>query len=149
MWRTAMVIQELEGEIETRERLYGYLEKLRDGIERRGHLDLLRDGLDRTIRGDAPPRMPGLRRRDGLRLREGIDRQLRALEDAIGDLEREIECAHNAHWGPLFRTDHELSHFAGQVREFACIYTSRVSNFLHYPAGKYFQVNPEVMPHER
>ena len=149
MWRTAMVIQELEGEIETRERLAVYLQKLRDGVERRGHLDLLRDGLDRTIRGDAPPRMPGLPRREAIRLREGIDGQMRVLEDAIGHLEHQIERAHNPHWGPLFRTDHEPSHFAAQVREFACIYTSRVSNFLHYPTAKYFQVFPEVMPHER
>lgn len=149
LWRTAMVIQELEHEIETRERLASYLDKLRAGVERRGHLDLLRDGLDRTIRGDAPPRMHGLRRREAMDLREGIDRQMCALEEAIRGLEEGIERAHNPHWGPLFRTDHEPSHFAAQVREFACIYTSRVSNFLHYPAEKYFHVYPEVMPHER
>ncbi len=149
MWRTAMVIQELEREIETRERLASYLDKLRAGIERRGHLDVIRDGLDRTIRGDAPPQMHGLGRREAIRLREGIDRQMRALEEAIRGLEEGIERAHNPHWGPLFRTDHEPSHFAAQVKEFACIYTSRVSNFLHYPAAKYFHVYPEVMPHER
>jgi 5'-nucleotidase len=149
LWRTAMVIQELEPEIETRERLAVYLEKIRKGIERREHLDLLRDGLDRTMRGDAPPRMSGLGRREAGRLRQGIDLQMAALEGAISRLEQEIERAHNPLWGPVFRTDHEPSHFAAQVREFACIYTSRVSNFLHYPASKYFQVYPEVMPHER
>ena len=149
MWRTAMVIQELEEEIETRERLASYLDKLKAGIDRRIHLDLLRDGLDRTIRGDAPPGMHGLRRGEAVRLREGIDHQMHALEGAIRGLEEGIERAHNPHWGPLFRTDHEPSHFAAQVREFACIYTGRVSNFLHYPAAKYFQVDPEVMPHER
>ncbi len=91
MWRTAMIVQELEGEIETRERLAGPLERLREEIQRREHLDLLRDGLDRTIRGDAPPGLHGLRRSEAVRLREGIDRQMRALEDAIGRLESGIE----------------------------------------------------------
>jgi len=33
--------------------------------------------------------------------------------------------------------------------EFACIYTSRVSNFLGYPADKFFSRPLEVLPHER
>jgi 5'-nucleotidase len=144
-----MIVQELEGEIETRERLAGPLERLREEIQRREHLDLLRDGLDRTIRGDAPPGLHGLGRSEAIRLREGIDRQMRALEEAVRKLESGIETAHNPHWGQIFRTDHEPSHFAAQVSEFACIYTCRVSNFLHYPLAKYFQVYPEVMPHER
>jgi hypothetical protein len=33
--------------------------------------------------------------------------------------------------------------------EFACIYTSRVSNFLNYPTDKFFARPVEVLPHER
>jgi len=34
------------------------------------------------------------------------------------------------------------------VEEFACIYTTRVSNFLNYPMDKYFVTTHVYMPHE-
>jgi hypothetical protein len=70
------------------------------------------------------------------------------LDTRIAALEEQCESKHNPNWGPLFRTARELSHFANQVRGFACIYTGRVSNFLRYPMNKYFQVHPERMSHE-
>jgi len=34
------------------------------------------------------------------------------------------------------------------VKDFACIYTSAVSNFLAYPGDMYFRSTREIMPHE-
>jgi hypothetical protein len=48
----------------------------------------------------------------------------------------------------LFREATELSRFGHQVKDFACIYTSRVSNFLNYPVNTYFRAPGDRLPHE-
>ena len=51
---------------------------------------------------------------------------------AIG--QAELDAAFNPHWGPLFREGREISKFGEQVEAYACVYTSRVSNFrFHSP----------------
>ena len=60
-----------------------------------------------------------------------------------------LRAAFNPHWESLFREGRAASRFGRQITEFACIYTSRVSNFLHYPADKFFARPVEVLPHER
>jgi hypothetical protein len=74
--------------------------------------------------------------------------QIRELRRALGEFEAQIEQTFNPYWGPIFRAGRETSHFANQVREFACIYTTGVSNFLNYPLDKYFVTTHEFMPHE-
>jgi hypothetical protein len=54
-----------------------------------------------------------------------------------------------AHWESLFREGRAARRFGRQITEFACIYTSRVSKFLGYPADKFFSRPLEVLPHER
>jgi len=74
--------------------------------------------------------------------------QLRGLEREAGAREAEVEAMFNPYWGPIFRAAREISHFGNQVQDFACIYTSRVSNFLHYPMDKYFLTPHAPLPHE-
>lgn len=38
--------------------------------------------------------------------------------------------------------------FGHQLKDFACVYTSDVENFLHYPWNYYFQSPVSVMPHD-
>jgi hypothetical protein len=63
-------------------------------------------------------------------------------EDAIDD-------AFNPHWGPIFREGYEVSKFGEQVEAYACVYTSRVSNFRFYSPMQYFRGPRDRMPHER
>ena len=35
------------------------------------------------------------------------------------------------------------------MEQYACLYTSRVSNFLHYSPMQYFRSPRDLMPHER
>ena len=59
-----------------------------------------------------------------------------------------IDRAYNARWGSLFREGNESSRFGHQLKDFACLYTSRVSNFLHYPGNYYYQSPVGYMPHD-
>ena len=146
-WRTAMVVQELEREIATLERCCESLAEVRRLVDRREELEFISDFLDRAPEGHAV--LPqGLTRRQARSASGAITQEIDRLDARVAGLEDQCEREHNPHWGPLFRTGRELSHFAAQVRGFACIYTSRVSNFLRYPMDRYFQVHPDRMPHE-
>jgi len=149
LWRTAMVVQELEKEVETVESLAGSLATLRRCLNRRSRLGRVHDHLELAANGKLAGVKSPLNRTQAKQRLASIDQRVDDLERKMCQLETVCDAQHNMHWGPIFRTAHEPSYFAAQVREFACIYTSRVSNFLYYPVDKYFQVRPEVMPHER
>jgi HAD superfamily 5'-nucleotidase-like hydrolase len=86
------------------------------------------------------------------RTKLSVDRLRRALRDTVGetqDLEGEIDKAFNPYWGLLFKEGNENSRFGEQVADYACVYTSRVSNFLSYSPLQYFRAPRDVMPHER
>ena len=51
--------------------------------------------------------------------------------------------------GLTFKEGNENSRFAEQVEDYACIYTSRVSNFVNYSPMQYFRSLRAAMPHER
>jgi HAD superfamily 5'-nucleotidase-like hydrolase len=156
-WRTAMIIQELADELRhhaaARPR-WREIEALERRIDRvaawRDFLERARDG---EISGAA---VSGYLRERGLRggvrqIRTQLDRvgdQLRTLEREAGAREAEVEAMFNPYWGPIFRAAREISHFGNQVEDFACIYTSRVSNFLNYPMDKYFVTPHAPLPHE-
>jgi hypothetical protein len=66
----------------------------------------------------------------------------------IKNAEEQAYLRFNDYWGSLCKVDNEISLFAAQIRDYACIYTSRVSNFLHYSPDRYFRSPMEFMPHE-
>ncbi|MBI4180020.1 HAD-IG family 5'-nucleotidase [bacterium] len=91
-----------------------------------------------------------------------LDRHTRSLTARIAALERNLSNVlgkinvkdrglfrrYNKFWGSEFSAGNEISRFAGQIADFACIYTGKVSNLLAYSPNKYFQKKRIVMPHE-
>src|SRR5690606_34865117 len=77
----------------------------------------------------------------------------RADEQATrGPLERrsqEVDEACNPFWGSSSAERHDTSRFGSQVEYYACIYTSRVSNFRYVSPSKYFISPHGSMPHWR
>ncbi len=63
---------------------------------------------------------------------ERIRGQLRTLDSETGKLEREIARRFHPYWGSLLKEANETSSFGDQVEEYACLYTSKVSNLLAY-----------------
>jgi len=51
-------------------------------------------------------------------------------------------------WGELLKTGYSRSMYSGQIERFACLYTSHVTNMLHYPPSKSFKARTEKMAHE-
>jgi len=79
---------------------------------------------------------------------ERIRGQLRAVDAEASKLEREIDRRFHPYWGSLLKESSETSSFGDQVEEYACIYTSRVSNLLSYSPLQYFRSPRDLLPHE-
>ncbi|MFN8179171.1 MAG: HAD-IG family 5'-nucleotidase [bacterium] len=159
-WRTAMIIPELEQEILVSERIRPSLDELDEAVTARERVILDEQScrtqverLSALLEGSAQSapeaRQEVVRKlaRMGERLAflEGERARLHAL---VARLDDECNAAYHRHWGPLFREGNEISRFGHQVKDFACIYTTRVSNLLHYPPNTYFRSPRERMPHE-
>ena len=160
LWRTCMVVQELEDEI-------NYTDSRQEEISRLSEIELLRARLDDEInhrkaqlnllerRLDkedlSPPTRASLeeeRRRAKLEL-DKLRRSLRQAVEIADTLERDVEEGFNPFWGLLFKEGNENSRFGEQVEQYACLYTSRVSNFLHYSPMQYYRSPRDLMPHEQ
>ena len=156
-WRTAMVVQELDAENRTSERLEEQIRDLELLDRRRRNLDSEIDyqvtmlkQLDRIIEeSDANLReqLDEVKRQAKTTL-DSLRTRSRTIEEEVNALEASIDRAYNPYWGAAFREGHENSRFGAQVAEYADLYTGRVSNFLSYSPLRYFRAGRVKMPHE-
>ncbi len=158
-WRTAMILHELEDEIAARQRAKRQIERARNAERSLDRLlsdrDLLEIELAEHDRRRSDPAVPPAER---AKLRETfahMKRGLREMERRIERAEKRMESSweaaesiYNANWGPIFKNGNTQSRFGAQLTRFACIYTSRASNFFRYPVRKFFKPPNENMPHE-
>ena len=160
-WRTAMLVPELERELQN-------LAQLAPEFERLAELETRRSQLDREIhrqstligsmndfRGDRHGEFSAEERRafkHALRVAhqdlEDVEGALHECLAEIHSLDTRIERAFNPNWGMLLKSRHEHSLFGGQVEDYACLYTSRVANFCAYSPFQYFRTPRDLMPHE-
>jgi 5'-nucleotidase len=154
-WRTAMILQELEHEVTTHDRLrpeVGRLDRLDAELN---HLDSELNERQAALRalqkssGETPDPSATAGRRVIKEAIERLRRELRAAAAQHRVLEETIDDGFNPYWGPMFREGYEVSKFGEQVEAYACVYTSRVSNFRFYSPMQYFRGPRDRMPHER
>jgi HAD superfamily 5'-nucleotidase-like hydrolase len=159
-WRTAMIVPELEREIEVTDRIALKLAELDEAVDTRNRVHLEEqvtktecERLALLLNGTGDSAEEARREvRRKLQLTEerlaAVRREKELQHQRIVALDGESSAAYNRYWGMLFREGHELTRFAHQIKDFACIYTSRVSNFLNYPMNTYFHAPVERLPHE-
>ena len=160
-WRTAMIMQELETEVtayesrkddfETTEKLEEEREKYEDDLRfYQGRFKDLSRHIDHaTAKPNGTP-VAELEAERG-RVKRALERvrgRLRQLESEITLIDRRIDQRFHPFWGSLLKEGNEQSSFGAQVEEYACLYTSRVSNFLAYSPQQYFRSPRDVMAHE-
>jgi HAD superfamily 5'-nucleotidase-like hydrolase len=163
VWRTAMIIQELEQELVLIDRYKDQLTRI-DQLERQcSRLDseilyqqLLLRSLQKLGEGGAEPQealaqsmeVVEAARRVAKRRLDELRATMKTTGEELERLEREVDHAFNPYWGAIFREGTENSRFGEQVEDYACMYTSRVSNFLAYSPLRYFRSPRDHMPHE-
>jgi HAD superfamily 5'-nucleotidase-like hydrolase len=159
-WRTAMVIEELEQEIEREQEVAARYRDLDELVANRarvmaqiGRVQRRLSVLRREGRNGAPGTAPAADRVvDPLQELEQrvqrLEEQSARLAAAVRERREQIESCFNPNWGKLCKCGEINSRFGDQVKDFACIYTSAVRNFLTYPPSTYFRSPRELMPHE-
>ncbi|HEX3904782.1 MAG TPA: HAD-IG family 5'-nucleotidase [Polyangia bacterium] len=154
-WRTAMILQELEHEVTTHNRLRPDLARLDRLDGELNHLDSELNERQAALRalqksaGEVPDAAAAAGKRAIKDAIERLRRELRETATQHRVLEETIDDGFNPYWGPMFREGYEISKFGEQVEAYACVYTSRVSNFRLYSPMQYFRGPRDRMPHER
>jgi hypothetical protein len=155
-WRTAMVVEELAQELDISRRLKPQLDELnhwkglRNVLESDiSVLELQQRRLERKLENGNGNLEKTKRQHEGvLRKRKEAERELKQVKRVTADLGEQINKTYNRYWGPVFREGQETSRFGHQVKDFACLYMTSVTNLIHYTASHYFRSAVERMPHE-
>jgi len=146
-WRTALILRELESEIEAADRFADDEARLTELMDRKtdleralaaSRLDQLRErsGRGEPIGGSPEERIAELRA------------ALAAIDEQIGPLAQASGRQRNEAWGPLMRSGNDKSLFARQVERYADVYTSRVSNFLEATPYAFLRAARGSLPHD-
>ena len=153
-WRTALIVRELEeelersaGQIDDIQRLTALRYRLADlGYQ----MDRLHDVLELYHRME----------KEGVDIAAGTLEQLREvfqrmrgrhrnLLRRVGRLSDRVSERYNPNWGAFFHQGSSKTLFSRQVDSYACLYTSRVSNFGFYGTNHYYRVVEDPMLHDR
>jgi hypothetical protein len=157
-----MIIQEMEAEVVAHDacapdlRRNDELEEMRAKLEDELRYNQARyKDLSRQIEAHAAKGENGMTlahlSAERARAKRGVERVrglLREVEKESILLIDRIDKRFHPYWGSLLKEMSEKSSFGDQVEAYACLYTSRVSNFLAYSPLQYFRSPRDLMPHE-
>lgn len=160
-WRTVLVVEELESELRKTAELREKHQRLRRLANRFDKLHyemhMYSSQLD-TLKGLSSAQV-SFNENEARALTKTLSeletnlvlcqKDMERTELKILRLRKDISEYYHPIWGPLFHDDDEMSRFADQVRDYASLYTSRVSNFFFYPTDRYYKSLRDIMPHDR
>ena len=148
-WRTALILRELEEEIDAIEGFQPQQQALsrlmheKEDLE--GQYSALRLEKLRNIEGYGPQTDQAP---------QSLDTQMQSIRQQIVELDQQITPyaveagrLNNPNWGLLMRAGNDKSLFAKQVERSADLYTARVSNFAHYTPFVYLRSYRGQLPH--
>ncbi|PKN58648.1 MAG: HAD family hydrolase [Deltaproteobacteria bacterium HGW-Deltaproteobacteria-14] len=148
-WRTALVLRELEREIEAAHDFHADEVELGARMAEKSTLEQQLAQL-RLLRQRRKHRRPG-----AVDAPQGqIDAEHERIKQALAQLDTEIApLAERAsrvqgRWGPVMRAGIDKSHMARQIERYADVYTSRVSNFLFATPHVYLRPPKSSLPHD-
>ncbi len=160
-WRTMLILEELESELEKIEGLKDALDEIKKQLLFREAIDeelhLLRSKITFFNRQEEKLKIKGETKKAFYLAKEAeklgpiadekqielnhLDQKIRLLIDSRHDGLHPV-------WGELMKVGLERSRFADQVAGYACVYTSRLTNIRFYSPFKRFTSAHDMMPHE-
>lgn len=147
-WRTALILRELEDEIQAIEGFKFSRKQLMNLMEKKQHLE------DRYCSAKL-----ALQRKkkssDTKILDEKLENEMQEIRGSLEALDKEISPLaqmdaelNNKTWGLLMRSGNDKSYLAYQVERYADIYTSRVSNLMWITPFAYLRSPRGSLPHD-
>ncbi|MBX2988403.1 MAG: HAD-IG family 5'-nucleotidase [Bdellovibrionaceae bacterium] len=138
-WRTAMVLEELEGELANNSKAepinneIDLLMKKKEPLE-----DELTDLMTRKVDEG---------RLDENRV-ETLQKSIAEIDSQISALIKTQHTLYNPNWGQLMRAGNEESYLAYQIERYACVYMPKLSDLLELSPRTYFRAPRRPLSHE-
>ncbi|KAK1591104.1 hypothetical protein Q3G72_002392 [Acer saccharum] len=154
-WRTSLICRELEEEykalIDSRSQRATLIELINQKEVVGDLFNQLRLALQRRTKG-RPAQTLAATNMEDQELTESIQKLLivmQRLDEKIAPMLETDGELFNKRWGFLSRAGlWDKSHLMRQIEKYADIYTSRVSNFLHYTPFMYFRSQEQTLAHD-
>jgi len=139
-WRTALVVEELQEEIENYKMAQPCSEEIESLMKKKEPLEHeLVEIISTKIETGV----------------EATDSRVQELQGQITDIDKQIsqlikkqQSVFNPFWGEIMRAGNEESYFANQVDRFACIYMPVLSDLLACSPRTYFRAARRPLAHE-
>jgi len=160
-WRTLLVIDELEKELPKVDEQRGALKEIHSLMDK---MELLESDVQKIVsiiksnarHGERAEEKADMKKAHHLKKENEklklelhqVELQIKELDDEIREKIKRREAMIHPTWGELMKVGLERSRFANQTYNFACIYTSRVSNLRYYNPNKKFVSYYETLPHD-
>jgi len=147
-WRTALILRELEDEIQAIEDFKSRRQQLIVLMEKKQHLEdrfcSTKLSLQRKKKSSDTKMLDGQLEKE----MQDIRGSLEALDKEISPLAQMDAELNNKTWGLLMRAGNDKSYLAYQLERYADIYTSRVSNLMWITPFAYLRSPRGSMPHD-
>jgi HAD superfamily 5'-nucleotidase-like hydrolase len=140
-WRTALVVEELEQEIDKEKEAAPIVAKINALMDEKVPLEVKVDDLISEQ----------IEQKNEMH-EKAIDKllgEISEIDKKISPLIRSQQKIYNPYWGEVMRVGIEESYFAYQVDRFACVYMSRLSDLMLMSPRTYFRSHKRLLPHER
>jgi HAD superfamily 5'-nucleotidase-like hydrolase len=130
-WRTALVLGDLEQEIDSLKKSKPNQMKINSLMDDKSLLEkrLYKQGTNRLTRD---------------KIYEEIDHMNSLISEQLAIFKKFF----NPFWGEILRAGSEESRFAEQVEKYACIYMTKVSDLGEHSPKTYFRPIKRILPHE-
>lgn len=139
-WRTAMVIEELDKEVESNKKAEPTNQEIESLMKKKEPLeDELTNLMTNRIEKKAAV--------DETRI-DLLQKQISEIDGQISNLIRKQQSLYNANWGQLMRAGNEESYFAYQVDRYACVYMTKIGDLLELSPRTYFRAPRRPLSHE-
>jgi 5'-nucleotidase len=147
-WRTALVVRELEKELEGLAAFKSGQQQLDAAMAEKGLLEHQLSSLRLAHQRNARTLPPGFDPETSTSEIRALRNRLVELDQRIAPLAKTSNELLSPRWGPLMRCGNDKSHLARQIERYADVYMSRVSNLLAYTPFAYLRAPRVTLPHE-
>lgn len=139
-WRTAMVIEELDKEVQSNKKALPVNLEIETLMKKKEPLeDELTTSM--TIKYEKTGQT------DDAKL-DALQKQITEIDSQISGLIKKQQTLYNQNWGQLMRAGNEESYFAYQVDRYACVYMTKISDLLELSPRTYFRAPRRPLSHE-
>jgi len=139
-WRTAMVIEELQGEVEANKKAQPIVDEIEQLMHRKEPLE---DELTELMTAKFEKETDA-----GCKRIEVLQEKITEIDSDISQLIKKQQAMYNELWGQLMRAGNEESYFAHQVDRFACVYMAKLNDFFSLSPRTYFRAPRRPLAHE-